>query len=174
MERSDLKYDKTFIPRVRDLCYLGAKTAEIADLLGVTVSTLRKWRDQHPEFDDAWRDGAQHADAMVAAALYKRACGYSTRKWKETKDGMFQEQVHVAADVGACVFWLTNRQPDLWKNKVEHEAVNSANMLGNDVSDMELARRLIYIITNSAHNVIDGEAKRIENGSLRPVPPETK
>jgi hypothetical protein len=159
------EYHPSMAGRVRDLCYLGATNAEIAHLLGVGLTTLEKWREEYPEFDYAWKDGKSYADAKVAKSLFKRACGYTTTKWKETKDGTFTEEVHVAPDVGACIFWLTNRQPDHWQQKIEHTGQNGGPIQIEQMSEVEIARRVAFALAKAA-NIIESEpVKEIENGS---------
>ena len=62
------------------------------------------------------------ADVEAANRLYTRACGYSCKAVKIiTHKGITQRveyMKHYPPDTKACIFWLTNRRPDLWSNKV--------------------------------------------------------
>ncbi len=172
---SDPKYHPSFAPRVRDQCYLGATDREIADLLGVSVGLLKKWREEIPEFAYAWKDGAAHADAKVVASLFKRACGYDYDGWKETKDGRFEERVHVPPNVQACIFWLTNKRPTAWTNVPTQQLLPTGSIIPLDsMSEIEIARRIAYALANATHALIEGEHRSIEDGSVRPLPPQTK
>lgn len=153
-------FDKSYIPRVRDLGYLGASDAEIAQMLGISVTTLRAWHDRYPEFAAAWDDGKLHASAKVAAALFKRACGYDVVKVKTTPRGTIRETVHIEPSVPACVFWLTNKRPDQWKNKVEYE--NPVGGLTPDsLTDIEAARRIAFALSKAIN---DEKQRSIEHG----------
>lgn len=153
------------------MCYLGANQTDIAAMLGVSVTTLKQWRETYPEFDYAWRDGGMHADSKVAAALYKRALGYEYVKWKDTKEGRMEELVHMPADVGACQYWLNNRRADLWQTKVEHELPNGASIGGDGLSDLEAARRIAFALAKA---VYANEQRSIEHDSHAAPAPETK
>lgn len=172
-------YHPSYAARVRDLLYVGAPMAEIANLLGVSVSTLEKWRETYPEFDYAWKDGRAHADAKVAASLFKRACGYDLKKHKtvtnaEGETTETEETVHVPGDVSACVFWLTNRRPESWQQKVEHTGGGGQTVIIDGMSEIEAARRIAFALSKVMHAAVTEEPRRIENGSIRPEQSETE
>lgn len=62
---------------VRNLCILGLTDKELAAPLGVKPATIDYWKNQHPMFLKALREGRTIANSNVAVALYKRAIGYS-------------------------------------------------------------------------------------------------
>ena len=66
-------YSNGFAPIAYKICLLGATLERLADLFGVSVETLYKWRDKYPEFSEALRQGKDMADAEVANSLYQRA-----------------------------------------------------------------------------------------------------
>lgn len=144
-----IAYHPTYAARVRDLSFVGASDAEIARIVGVSLSTLSQWKTMYPEFAMAWEDGRVQADAKVAGALFKRACGYKEEKWKDTKDGRLCEEVLYPPDVKACVFWLTNRQPELWKNKIEYDGQIVDTASTDKLSELEAARRIAYALTKA-------------------------
>lgn len=146
------EFDRSYIPRVRDLSWAGLNDSEISRLLGISVSTLRAWAERYPEFAMAWEDGRLQADTKVIGALFKRACGYEKTKWKETKDGTMMEQVHYPPDVKACIFWLTNRRPEQWVDKVEHDLGSAGKVIGDNISEMEAARRIAYALSKAIND----------------------
>jgi hypothetical protein len=81
--------------------------------------------------------------------------------------------VHVAPDVGACIFWLTNRQPDHWQNKVEHSGPAGGMIPVDSMSEMEAARRVAFALAK-AMQMAENQPKEIENGSSRTSQPETE
>lgn len=115
---------------------------ELADRMGITRSTLAKWKKDFSDISDSITRGRTdiHACAEVENTLLKRALGYTETirkpiKIKHVKYGpdgkriseeeeiiQTEEQVHVPADVGAIKFFLTNRAPERWQNRVEMEA----------------------------------------------------
>ena len=61
------------------------------------MSTFCDWKNKHPEFSEALKRSKEVADFEVENALFKKA-----------KMG----------DVTAQIFWLKNRQPRKWRDKV--------------------------------------------------------
>jgi len=64
----------------------------------------------------------------VADRLFLRARGYSHEAVKVMSRGGKEEPVmvpyveHYPPDTTACIFWLKNRRPDLWREKVLDDA----------------------------------------------------
>jgi len=131
-------YKPEYARMAGQLCLLGHIDAEIAAVLDVSEATLNTWKQKHPEFLESLKRGKLIADAEVAHSLYQRATGYEwveqqsfkTRRI-EYRDGKrvaeYDEVVTVPMkrfmlpDVTACIFWLKNRQPKLWRDKQDHE-----------------------------------------------------
>lgn len=105
------------------LCRLGATDKDMAEFFGVSEQTVNAWKKAHPEFLEALKEGKTMADAEVADRLYKRATGYSHVDTKfATHEGKITDREeytkHYAPDTVACIFWLKNRRPDLWRDNV--------------------------------------------------------
>ena len=92
---------------IRNTRLLGYATAEIADIFGVSESTVDNWRKTYPALQAAWTEGGTLADTRVARAMFKRAVGYQYPEQKGMKV--------VPPDPAAGQYWLNNRQPQLWK-----------------------------------------------------------
>jgi hypothetical protein len=107
------------------LCLLGATDVEMADFLGVVLSTFHKWKHDHPEFSDALKSGKELADERVERSLYHRAIGYSFDAVKimavkgEIEKVPYRE--HIPPDTTACIFWLKNRRQQQWRDVHKHE-----------------------------------------------------
>ena len=120
------RYRKEFAEQAKTLCRLGATDVELADFFEVGEATLSRWKLAHKEFRESLKEGKSQADAEVASKLFKRATGYSHVDTKfATHEGKItdsQEYVkHYAPDTIACIFWLKNRRPDLWRDRIGHE-----------------------------------------------------
>ena len=118
-------YREEFAEQARKLCELGATDFELADFFGVDTRTIYRWRNEREEFCQAAKLGKDAADIRVERALYNRAVGYT---FESEKVFNYQGEIiradtleHVAPDPGAALNWLKNRQPDKWRDKVEHE-----------------------------------------------------
>ena len=89
--------DRKGLVLVRGWARHGLTDVQIAKNIGITTSTLYEWKNKYPEFSEALKESKEVADFEVENALYKKA-----------KMG----------DVTAQIFWLKNRQPRDWRDKV--------------------------------------------------------
>ena len=121
------KYRAEFAEQARKLCLLGATDEDMAKFFEVAVSTISKWKIDHKAFSEAIKSGKQLADAAVADRLFKRATGYEHDAVKIVADAKTgaEHVVHFVEryppDTTACIFWLKNRQPEKWRDKVQNE-----------------------------------------------------
>lgn len=120
------KYRPEMADQAEKLCRLGATDAEIADFFDVSERTINNWKADHPEFLQSIKRGKIQADAEVADRLFQRACGYSHGDEKIfVSEGQVVRAAtvkHYAPDSTACIFWLKNRRPAQWRDKVEVQA----------------------------------------------------
>ena len=112
-----------FIEQAEKLCKLGATDKEIADFFEVSEQTLNSWKHSQPGFLESLKKGKRFADAEVASKLFHRATGYDHPEVdiKVVAGEIVQTPLvkHYAPDTTAAIFWLKNRRPDLWRDKVE-------------------------------------------------------
>lgn len=122
---------------IRKLAEDGYSEEEIALRAGLTLSQLKKWSKKYPKFREAIELGRREADFSVVEAVYKKATGYTVstskthklkridydpetgkklREYEELAVGVDED--HVAPDLRAGIFWLKNRQPDRWSEKI--------------------------------------------------------
>lgn len=118
------EYDSEFCQIAASLAINGGTDAEIADELGVSVRTLYRWKAQHPQFRQALIYGKEQADDRVERSLYLRAVGYEHDAVKISfgKDGQVHYapyRVLVPPDPPAAIFWLKNRRPEHWRDRVD-------------------------------------------------------
>lgn len=119
-----------YVEQAAKLCKLGARDVELADFFGVSITTINNWKHAHPEFLASIKTAKAAADARVERSLYERAMGYSFDAVKiltvslGNNSGSEVQQVpyreHVPPDPTSMIFWLKNRQPDKWREKIEH------------------------------------------------------
>ena len=123
-----------FVEQAEKLCRLGAIDTEMADFFDVAESTLYLWKTTHPEFSEAIKRGKLTADANVADRLYQRAMGYAH---EETHVSNYRGAItltpwvkHYPPETAAAIFWLKNRRPAEWRDKITSEhAGNPGNPL---------------------------------------------
>lgn len=98
---------------------------DIANRIGIAVETLRAWRRQYPDIDNALKKGREIIDYKVENALLKSALGYKTKEVKVTttmRHGKVVETIKEVTDkeqapnVSAIQCWLYNRTPNKWRN----------------------------------------------------------
>lgn len=142
---------------VKRLCEMGATDADLADALGVTIPTIWAWSSKYPDFFKAKNSGKDAFDPLVERSLAQRALGY-TFDSEEIKviDGEVRRvrvRKHVPPDVTACIFWLKNRRPALWRdvNRFEHTGRDGGPMEVKDGSArQEFERRIVECAANLA------------------------
>lgn len=103
----------------------GKTDAEIARIIGVNECTISAWKLRHPDFKEELKKAKSVADRMVEMALFQKATGFSHKAVKimlNNKTGEVIEHAYVEQyppDTTACIFWLKNRRPDLWRDVQE-------------------------------------------------------
>lgn len=115
----------------------GLTDKQIAMIWGVTFQTLNNYKTQHPEFFESLKQQKALADVEVIDSLRQRAVGYTC---KEEKQFVIKNKVvtheavkHYPPDPTSMIFWLKNRQPELFRDKQEHEiSIDEFNFVGDD------------------------------------------
>ena len=149
------KYDSIDLKQVTMFCRLGATDEELAEFLGIAVSTLNKWKTEHPEFMEAIKKGKVISDFKVVNSLYKRAIGFKCKKQsvfkckvveydengrrvehEELKTKEYIDQV--PPDSTACFFWLKNRRKEDWRDKQDINVTGGVNIVYADKDDKDL------------------------------------
>ena len=137
----------------------GLTEEQIAHNMGISRSTLSEWKLKFPDIADALKNSKEVVDRIVENALFKKACGYTVEVKKPIKVRRVEyndetgkkireyeeivetvEEVHVPADTTAQIFWLKNRKPEAWRDKV----------LYTDESELEKLDELIGSIDRLA------------------------
>jgi transcriptional regulator with XRE-family HTH domain len=130
----------------------GLTDKEIADEVGVTVQTIRRWKKAHPEFCKALIETKATLDSRVELTLYRRALGYSYKEVEVTLEpGPGDTQVEtkrvertkeVLPDISAIRLWLINRDAANWRDKQDVEHSGAVDVGVRNMSDEELKRAI--------------------------------
>lgn len=133
-----------YVKQAKKLAKLGATDMELADFFEVTVRTIHNWKNNNPEFFHSLKAGKKEADARVERSLFQRAVGYEQAAVKIFMPANASEPVYapfrevVSPDTTACIFWLKNRKPDQWRDKVEHGVTVKTDRLNEVRTALEL------------------------------------
>lgn len=116
----------------------GLTNEQIASNIGINTKTLYEWKNKYSNISNALKKGKQVVDIQVENALLKRALGYTIRimEQKLDKDGCIHDlvkDVHIPGDTTAQIFWLKNRKPNDWKDKVVDSENEEAIINAKDV-----------------------------------------
>jgi len=118
------KYQPAYAEQARKLALLGMTDKEMGDFFGVSERTIHYWKQERPDFLQSLKAGKEGADVDVGASLYRAAIGGGTvTELKEETDAegnlITRKTVkELPANVTAQIFWLKNRQPQKWRDKV--------------------------------------------------------
>lgn len=81
----------------------GLTDEQIAKKMGVRTSTLYDWKNKYSEISESLKKGKEVVDYQVENALLSSALDGNTT---------------------AQIFWLKNRRPDKWRDKVDSKAAD--------------------------------------------------
>lgn len=132
----------------KNLCLLGATDADIASFFNVGLTTLNNWKRKNTEFRDAMKIGKLAADAKVAKSLYQRAIGFQQQEIDiRVIKGQVIQTIYTKRyppDTASAIFWLKNRQPDLWKERRERDMSvdDQLKMVELEKAKFELAKMI--------------------------------
>lgn len=153
------RFEDRIAERILALAAEGKTDAQIARKVGIGLATLKNWKGRHSDFRAALAEAKNVADELVEAAMFQRAIGYQHKAIKFfCHEGVIVSQryteVH-APDVGAGKFWLSNRQPDRWREMkaVEHSGPGGKPievMTAKEVEDA--AQRILSALPHSVES----------------------
>lgn len=116
--------DKVDFEQLTMLCEKGFTEQELADFYKVSRQTIYNWKDDKA-FSLHLKRAKKNADKKVERSLYERATGY---EHKDVKMFCYEGQIikeeyikHIPPDPTSMIFWLKNRNPTEWRDKIDHE-----------------------------------------------------
>jgi hypothetical protein len=154
------KYRRHMIEQVENMAMLGLTQVQMAGMLGIGLKTLERWMKAYPRFRRAVKRGKAEYDGKVARSLFERATGYNhpDTKFMVVSQGKnvpaeiqaVEYTKHVPPDITAMIFWLKNRQPELWRDvhQVDHGLANSLT---------DVAARFAALKNGNGRKVIESE-----------------
>lgn len=121
--KSDFREE--YVDKVYSMTLLGLTDIQMAGVLEVSEKTFNSWKKKYPEFLQSLK-GKNEADSKVAKSLFSRAIGYDYDEITVEKKGRkvlktTTTKKQMAPDTTAQIFWLKNRQPELWRDKQFNE-----------------------------------------------------
>ncbi len=114
------KYETHVLPRfdeIEDWCRNGATDKEVAERLGIAMSSFSEYKKEFSEFSEVLKKTKEYVDGQVENALLKNALG---------------------GNITAQIFWLKNRRPNKWRDKVEpnvEENINSKVIIVDNIEE---------------------------------------
>lgn len=144
------KFEKKSADVLNLLCQ-GYNYGEACKKVGIDRTTLENWMKANSSFSAevtrARKEGEQRSIEDVEAALLDLAKGYEYEEVRTEYESKLNEQSgkyeptikkqvrtkkRVIASTEAIKFYLTNKAPDIWKNRLDQ------NTTGNLVTDMKI------------------------------------
>src|SRR5690606_31072570 len=97
----------------------GLTDEQIANNMGISPSTLYEWKKRYPEISEALKKGKEIVDRQVENALLKSALGFEYEEETVTQRGeVVTIRKYEKPNTTAQIFWLKNRKPEAWRDKV--------------------------------------------------------
>lgn len=139
-------YKPEYAKQAYKLCLLRCTDAEMALFFDVSEPTINKWKNDYQDFFMSIKEGKEKADMHIVSKLFEKAEG---AEWIEqqaikVKRGKDQEEVvlvdvkrKAAPDIQAIQFWLKNRRPDLWRDKVELDGTITVEHIDKVIATLE-------------------------------------
>lgn len=137
------KYHKDFPLLAEGYARDGLNNNQIAEKLGVSVSSFCLYLNKYSEFSEALARGREPVNIKVENALLKRCLGFEVREQHletDSEGNVVKQTVktkHFEPDISAIKFWLVNRRPKKWSDKQKLEAEIE------DTTERNIAEKLI-------------------------------
>lgn len=102
----------------------GLSDSQVAANLGVSHSSIKRWKREKPEFAEAISKGKEVSDYELENALHKRAIGFHYEEDTVTNQGeVVKVRKYEPPNTAALIFALKNRVPHKYRDKVEQDIV---------------------------------------------------
>lgn len=145
------------LEQIRRFAHAGLTHYQMALCLRVSSAQLSRWKEDEiwgPQVRDALKRGDADANSRVKQSLYRRAIGYF-KEWEKVEEKLDKEGVvhrlrshgveEIIPDSIACMMWLSNRDPDNWKNRIDSSIMQSLRVIPAELSATDKAGRQALI-----------------------------
>ena len=108
------------------LAKAGLTNGEIAAAIGMAPSKFGTMLAKYPDFRELLNEAKEDPNYKVEQSLFKRALGYQVKEIVQKAGRPVQVTIkEFAPDPVSCIFWLKNRSPKRWRDRMgrAHEAV---------------------------------------------------
>jgi len=148
MARPATKWDHKYVAQAYRLAMLGLTDKQIATAFDVSERQFNNWKKTYPELLQSLNNGKLPADGNVTLSLYQRAVGFThdeeiVRVLRNGTVVRVKVKKRYPPDTVACIFWLKNRQRELWFDTTPRRAAETedAQSIASDVADALRAMR---------------------------------
>ena len=157
------KYNKKMLAKAKKEAEKGLSEQQIANNLGIHVSTLCDWKNKFPEFSEVIMAAKDRADEIIENSMYAHARGMELteehthlrkegdREVKEIK----KIKKQIAPDTKAGIFWLTNRKKKKWVDRRDDHIT-----LTNAEDILKAKKELDNIINESTQKQMGDDPKK--------------
>lgn len=107
---------------------------QLSHNMGIGHTTLMEWQRDYPQLALAIKTGRKVKDFEVENSMLQRATGYQYEEdvYERNDEGELVIVKRIvksqAPDVAAQIFWLKNRQPTEWRDKIEVNTEHSGTI----------------------------------------------
>lgn len=116
--------------QIKNWCIWGESEENIANRMGITLETLKEWRRESLQLDNALRNTMGVVDSFVEESLLEKAL-----------DG----------DLNAIKYWLGNRRSEQWNSRKLSPAQERSIELDNELKQQKLDEALSKQIASETH-----------------------
>jgi len=114
------KYKDWMLPVIKQMLILGATDEEVYTTIGISKTCFGNWKNTNEELLTTIKRAKEYPDSNVVKSLYNQAIGYEYKEDIVTKSGLRVTLTrHEKPNVIAAIFWLKNRLPADWRDKIE-------------------------------------------------------
>lgn len=122
----------------------GLTDEQISKNMGIAYSTLREWKKKYAALSAVLKKGKEVVDIEVENALYKQAMGGFVEEEKtyiSEVNGVITKRKeitkrYIKPDTTAQIFWLKNRKPAEWRDKIFSENYNIERVIIEGEDDL--------------------------------------
>jgi DNA-binding XRE family transcriptional regulator len=116
------KKDLINLEQLMILAAFGLTDVQLAQVFGISEKTLNSYKKDE-RFLQSLKKGKEISDNRVVRSLFERATGYEHPEVdiRVVDHAIVQTELikHYPPDPTSMIFWLKNRNPEQWKDRVE-------------------------------------------------------